>query len=145
MLILFRWFELLAVRYNGKYLYEELVEKREFDPHQNESTVESEESFLLKNHSRFESSMKVIFDCFDLNFLKKFIHLKHISHSQESNTSNQYGVHVRSNESKAENEEDVSQRNSNIYLAFLNKYSCSVFIHHQVATLYQCHAIYWSQ
>lgn len=43
------------MRYNGKYLYEELVEKSEFDPRQNESTIENEESFLLRNQSRIES------------------------------------------------------------------------------------------
>lgn len=47
-----------AVRYKGKYLYEDSVEKTGFDPRQNESTVESEESFLLKHHSRFESSVR---------------------------------------------------------------------------------------
>lgn len=52
------FFSILAVRYNGKYLYEELVEKTAFDPRQNESIIESEESFLLRNNSRFESSIR---------------------------------------------------------------------------------------
>lgn len=47
-----------AVRYNGKYLYEELVDKAEFDPRQNESTIETEESFLMKNHSRSDAITK---------------------------------------------------------------------------------------
>lgn len=48
-----------AVRYNGKFLYEELIEKSEFDPRQNDSTIESEESFLLRNQSRFDSFRNV--------------------------------------------------------------------------------------
>ncbi|XP_055298732.1 piezo-type mechanosensitive ion channel component-like isoform X4 [Sitodiplosis mosellana] len=76
-----------AVRYNGKYLYEELVEKSEFNPRQNESSVESEESFLLRNHSRFECTMK------------------------DSNTSNRNGSRFIANESKAENDDRVSQNN----------------------------------
>lgn len=56
----YRWIT-TAVRYNGKYLYEELVEKTDFNPRQNESVMETEESFLLKNQAFLECTTKVTF------------------------------------------------------------------------------------
>lgn len=50
------FFEFTAVKYNGEYLYEDLFEKCEFAARQNESAIETEESFLLQHHGRFDES-----------------------------------------------------------------------------------------
>lgn len=56
-----------ATRYNGKYLYEESVDRSEVELRRGESNVESEESFLLKSNN---STIKVrIFLLFDLKRL----------------------------------------------------------------------------
>lgn len=51
-------FQRTAVQYRGKYLYEELVEEGEFDPRQNESKIEMEESYVLKNHNRIDATFR---------------------------------------------------------------------------------------
>lgn len=48
----------LAIRYNGKNLYEELVDKSDFDPRQNESIIETEEPFLLRKQRRTDATEK---------------------------------------------------------------------------------------
>lgn len=47
-----------AVQYRGKYLYEELVEKGEFDPRQNGSKIEMRESYLLANANRIDATFR---------------------------------------------------------------------------------------
>lgn len=39
-------------------MYEELVDKSDFDPRQNDSIIETEESFLLRNHSRTDATKR---------------------------------------------------------------------------------------
>lgn len=76
------FFKRSAVQYRGKYLYEELVEKGEFDPRQNESKIEMEESFLLKNSNRIDATFR------------------------ESNTLRRHESQCQINESNAECDED---------------------------------------
>lgn len=39
-------------------MYEELVEKGDFDPRQNESKIEMDESYLIKNHNRIDATFR---------------------------------------------------------------------------------------
>lgn len=39
-------------------MYEELVERGEFDPRQNESKIEMEESYVLKNQNRIDATFR---------------------------------------------------------------------------------------
>lgn len=52
------FFKQIAVQYRGRYLYEEFVEKGEFDPRQNESKIEMEESYVIKNHNRINATFR---------------------------------------------------------------------------------------
>ena len=70
-----------AVQYRGKYLYEELVEKSEFDSRQNE------ESYLMTNINRIDATFR------------------------ESNSLRRYDGQCQINESVAECDEDKATKN----------------------------------
>lgn len=82
-----------AVRYNGKYLYEEFVEKAEFDPRQNESTIGFDESYLLRNHNRFGSVSKGLRNVANISFVNESCTEEPHTHATEPEVQSQCSNH----------------------------------------------------
>lgn len=104
----------LAVQYRGKFLYEEFIEKGAFDPRQNESKIEMEESFLLKNSNRFDATFRA------------------------SSTLRRYESRCQLNESSAECNEDRPSGKYCKLLAVLKKHTylkCTVTGNYLMLTL----------
>lgn len=100
-----------AVRYKGKYLYEDSIKPTDVNVRQNDSAFESEESFLLRHHSRFESSMR------------------------EPNSFIRNESRLQANESRLQNEDGIQSKNSAIFYGLTNSSHSILFSNRELLQL----------